>query len=32
VGIATIGALVLAFDLLALAVHAQATRWMRRTA
>ena len=32
VGIATIGALVLAFDLLALWVHARATRWMRRTA
>jgi sulfonate transport system permease protein len=32
VGIATIGALVLAFDLLALSMHARATRWMRRTA
>jgi len=32
VGIATIGALVLAFDLLALAAHAKATRWMRRNA
>ena len=32
VGIATIGALVLLFDLLALAMHAKATRWMRRAA
>ena len=32
VGIATIGALVLAFDLLAMSMHATATRWMRRTA
>jgi len=32
VGIATIGALVLAFDLLAMSMHARATRWMRRTA
>jgi NitT/TauT family transport system permease protein len=31
VGIATIGALVLAFDLFALSLHARATRWMRRT-
>ncbi len=31
IGIATIGALVLACDLLALAVYAKATRWMRRT-
>ena len=32
VGIATIGALVLLFDLLALSMHARATRWMRRAA
>src|SRR5712671_2313993 len=32
VGIGTIGALVLAFDLLAMSLHARATRWMRRTA
>jgi len=32
VGIATIGALVLSFDLLALSMHARATRWMRRAA
>lgn len=32
VGIATIGAMVLLFDLLALSVHARATRWMRRAA
>ena len=31
IGIATIGALVLAFDLLALWAYAMATRWMRRT-
>jgi ABC-type nitrate/sulfonate/bicarbonate transport system permease component len=30
IGIATIGALVLAFDLLALFVHARATLWMKR--
>ncbi|HME91073.1 MAG TPA: ABC transporter permease, partial [Myxococcaceae bacterium] len=30
IGIFTIGALVLAFDLLALFLHARATRWMRR--
>jgi len=30
IGIATVGALVLAFDLLALLVHARATRWMGR--
>jgi len=30
IGIATVGALVLAFDLLALMVHARATRWMGR--
>jgi ABC-type nitrate/sulfonate/bicarbonate transport system permease component len=32
IGIATIGALVLAFDMLALFLHAKVTRWMRRTA
>ncbi len=32
IGIGTIGTLVLAFDLIALFVHARATRWMRRTA
>ena len=32
IGIATIGALVLLFDLLALSVHFGATRWMRRAA
>jgi ABC-type nitrate/sulfonate/bicarbonate transport system permease component len=32
IAIAAIGALVLAFDLLALALHARATRWMRRAA
>src|SRR6266478_5077382 len=32
VGIVTIGALVLAFDLLALSFHFRATRWMRRAA
>jgi ABC-type nitrate/sulfonate/bicarbonate transport system permease component len=32
IGIATIGTLVLVFDLIALFVHARATRWMRRTA
>jgi ABC-type nitrate/sulfonate/bicarbonate transport system permease component len=32
IGIATIGALVLASDLLVLSLHARATRWMRRTA
>lgn len=32
VGIATIGALVLAFDMLALLLHARATRWMGRAA
>jgi ABC-type nitrate/sulfonate/bicarbonate transport system permease component len=32
VGIATIGALVLACDLVALWLHARVTRWMRRTA
>ncbi len=30
IGIATVGALVLIFDLLALALHARATRWMSR--
>jgi ABC-type nitrate/sulfonate/bicarbonate transport system permease component len=32
IGIGTIGALVLGCDLLALWLHARATRWMRRTA
>jgi ABC-type nitrate/sulfonate/bicarbonate transport system permease component len=32
IGIVTIGALVLVFDLLALSLHARATRWMRRAA
>jgi ABC-type nitrate/sulfonate/bicarbonate transport system permease component len=32
IGIATIGALVLACDVLVLSLHARATRWMRRTA
>jgi ABC-type nitrate/sulfonate/bicarbonate transport system permease component len=32
IGIATIGLLVLACDMLALSLHAKATRWMRRTA
>jgi ABC-type nitrate/sulfonate/bicarbonate transport system permease component len=32
IGIATIGALVLACDVLVLSLHASATRWMRRTA
>jgi sulfonate transport system permease protein len=32
IGIATIGALVLLFDLLAMSVHFGATRWMRRAA
>src|SRR5262249_26984497 len=32
IGIATVGLLVLAFDLLALFPHARATRWMKRTA
>jgi len=32
IGIATVGALVLAFDVLALFLHARATRWMRRAA
>jgi len=32
IGIATVGLLVLAFDLLALFLHARATRWMKRTA
>ena len=31
IGIATVGALVLLFDLLALLLHARATRWMERT-
>jgi ABC-type nitrate/sulfonate/bicarbonate transport system permease component len=31
IGIATIGAVVLVFDLLALWAYAAATRWMRRT-
>ena len=31
IGIATIGLLVLAFDVLALFVHARVTRWMKRT-
>ena len=30
IGIATIGSLVLAFDLLALFVHSRATGWMKR--
>jgi len=30
IGIATVGALVLVFDLLALLLHARATRWMGR--
>ena len=32
IALATVGALVLAFDLVLLAVHARATRWMKRTA
>ena len=32
IALATVGALVLAFDLVLLAIQAQATRWMRRTA
>ncbi len=32
IAIATVGALVLAFDLVALLLHARATRWMRRAA
>jgi ABC-type nitrate/sulfonate/bicarbonate transport system permease component len=32
IGIATVGALVLVFDLLALLLHARATRWMKRAA
>jgi ABC-type nitrate/sulfonate/bicarbonate transport system permease component len=32
IGIATVGVLVLAFDLLALLLHSRATRWMRRAA
>jgi ABC-type nitrate/sulfonate/bicarbonate transport system permease component len=32
IALATVGALVLAFDLLALLLHARATRWMSRTA
>jgi ABC-type nitrate/sulfonate/bicarbonate transport system permease component len=32
IGIATVGALVLVFDMLALLLHARVTRWMRRTA
>ena len=32
IGIATVGALVLVFDLTALLLHARATRWMQRTA
>jgi NitT/TauT family transport system permease protein len=32
IALATVGALVLAFDLVLLWVHARATRWMRRTA
>jgi NitT/TauT family transport system permease protein len=32
IGIATVGALVLAFDLLTLLLHAKATRWMKRAA
>ncbi|HZR07994.1 MAG TPA: ABC transporter permease subunit [Myxococcales bacterium] len=32
IAIATVGALVLAFDLAALLLHARATRWMRRSA
>ena len=32
IGIATVGLLVLAFDLLGLFLHARATRWMKRTA
>ncbi len=31
IALATVGALVLAFDLIVLFVHARATRWMRRT-
>ena len=32
IALATVGALVLVFDLVLLAIHARATRWMRRTA
>ena len=32
IGIATVGALVLVFDLFALLLHARATRWMKRAA
>jgi ABC-type nitrate/sulfonate/bicarbonate transport system permease component len=32
IGIATVGALVLVFDLVALLLHARATRWMKRAA
>jgi ABC-type nitrate/sulfonate/bicarbonate transport system permease component len=32
IAIATVGALVLLFDALALLLHARATRWMRRAA
>jgi hypothetical protein len=32
IGLATVGALVLVFDLLALLLHARATRWMGRAA
>ena len=32
IGIATVGALVLAFDLVTLLIHTKATRWMKRTA
>jgi sulfonate transport system permease protein len=32
IALATVGVLVLAFDMLALLFHARATRWMRRTA
>lgn len=32
IGIATVGVLVLVFDLLALLLHSRATRWMERAA
>jgi ABC-type nitrate/sulfonate/bicarbonate transport system permease component len=32
IAVATVGALVLVFDMLALLLHARATRWMRRAA
>jgi ABC-type nitrate/sulfonate/bicarbonate transport system permease component len=32
IALATVGLLVLLFDLLALLLHARATRWMRRAA